>query len=364
MFYDRNPFLALQLGGFGTAGTNTGIALNSNYVFGSAGACVGVRFLAPFGGVHLHTAYFFLHAADAVGCDLACNLANYGSLVTVPGSSIRQVTTPGGTTANKWVKFDFSAFSDVLTPGAPYWGVVGNPQGATNSGYQIRGRNSAHNLLTTPFGFSIYSSTNGFTTAGPSITLPVAAIFVFSDGSVIGYPYTTALSGATTSLEHGLLISGLTEKLSINGLAFASGSSSYFSSIQVYEGSTAAGGTVWAGFNGGAAYNLTTQMSIYGVVKLPQFTFDKNTIYRVTMKNTNINSVCGYNCVEDPTTPGADALAACLGQGNFCYTIDNGAGGWTDYNDPYVGLYLPRMSLMIQDQVAVAAGGNIFCFID
>jgi hypothetical protein len=360
--YSNSILLAPIFGGDGAVGTNTGYALDSNFELGVGGDCVGIRFVAPPGGVHLHSVYLFLHAANASSLDLTCHLANYGAATARAGTSIRSVTAAGGTTASKWIKFDFSAYEDALTANETYWAVVGAAAGSGSS-YQIRTRNSSvttnSSITNASLGkmFLFYVNDAGFTTAGTAASYPCQFSLVFSDGTAIGHPYTRSPTPASNTLEKGLKFI-FDEKIICNGTIGAF--SSYNSTIQIYQESTAPGGTVWSGFNGGEAYSLPTNIksTSSGIFFPSPITFEKNTYYRMTVKSTSNNTSPTYSEVEDYETLESAALNTLLGAGSWCYTIDNGAGGWTDYNNATDGYRLARMSLILKSQVAIPAGGN------
>lgn len=357
----------VAIGGDGTSGSETGYALDSNFTLGSAGDCAGLRFVAPIGGVHVHSVYWFLHAADATGHDLVCALTGYNSASALRANTtaIRSVNAAGGTTANKWIKFDFSSYSDSLTADDIYWVVVGDAAG-NGSGYQIRTRTSSYKSLETTiinrFQY-IYTNDAGFTTNGTAATPPFLCVVVFSDGSVVGMPYTKSVGSANNSLERGLKFI-FDEKVTCSGLSMNIASANV-SSCQIYESATVPNGTVWSGFNGGSAYTIPTSSRNIGGILFPSpVTFEKNTYYRITIKSSSSHTYPGYNEVEDYATLEADALKTLLGAGSWCYTIDNGAGGWTDYNNATNGYRLARMSLILKQQevIATSGGGGVYTF--
>lgn len=355
----------IAFGGDGTAGTATGYPLDSNFTLGSAGDCVGFRFIAPLGGVHIHSVYWFLHASNATSHDLTCALTAYNSSSSSRAnpSAIRSVNSSGGTTANKWIKFDFTAYSDVLTAGEMYWVVVGDPAGSGSS-YQIRTRSSAGRTINdTVLNRYILVSTDstGYATTSTGVSVPYVCIVVFSDGSALGMPYTQSQTSTSNTLERGLKFI-FDEKITCSGLSINLISQNV-SSCQVYENATAPNGSVWSGFNGGLAYTVPTYNRNVGAILFPSpVTFEKNTYYRITIKSSSAHTYPGYNEVEDYATLESDALKTMLGAGSWCYTIDNGAGGWTDYNNATDGYWLPRMSLILQNQEVITGGGGICTF--
>jgi hypothetical protein len=366
--YSNCLFHAPTFGGDGGIGSNTGYALDSNFTLGTGGDCVGLRFQPPPGGVHLHAAYFFLHAANASSHNLICHLANYGAAATRAGTSIRSVETAGGTTANKWIKFDFSAYEDTLTANDVYWLVVGDAAGS-GSGYQLRTRSSSFytnvSSVSNSLGkmFAFHTNDAGFTTVGTSVSYPIPFVLIFSDGSVVGHPYTQSASPTSNTLERGLKFK-FDEKITCS-MMIGFFSSSH-STIQIYSSDTIPGGTVWSGFNGGVAYTLPANVKTIqsGIFFPSPVTFEKNTTYRMTVKSSSSNTNPSSEEIEDYATLESSALNTLFGgsNGSWCFTIDNGAGGWTDYNNATDGYRLSRMSLIMQSQVPITGGGGCYSF--
>jgi hypothetical protein len=355
-----------SFGGLGNGSSNTGYALDSNFTLGSAGDCVGLRFSAPVGNVHIHSVYFFIHAANATSHDLTCSLTGYNSASATRADStaIRSVTAAGGTTSSKWIKFDFSAYTDALTSGDIYWLVIGDTTGSGSS-YSIRTSTAAqisNNSSVSARFYAMYSNDAGFSTNGTSANSPCPCIIVFSDGSVFGQPYTNGVNSASSSLERGLKFI-FDEKIICGAVALYLNSTNV-STLQIYSGDTAPNGTVWSGFNSGNAYTfLTSQKSAIGFAIFPSpVTFEKNTVYRITMKASGAHTSPGYNEIEDVATLETAAALLALGGGSWCHTIDNGAGGWTDYNNATDGYRLSRMSLIMQSQVPITSGGGCYSF--
>lgn len=366
IIFNQSIGYGAAFGGDGTSGANTGYALDSNFTLGTNGDCVGMRFLAPVGGVHVHSVYWFLHAANASSHNLTCALTGYNSSAATraDGTAIRSVDVAGGTTANKWIKFDFSAYADTLTDGDIYWVVIGDATGL-GSGYQVRTRASSvininANILSRML--NMYSNDSGFTTAGSSIASTYICIIVFSNGSVVGIPYTQAVASASNTLERGLKFI-FDEKIICSGVSMNL-TSANASTLQIYSGSTAPASTVWSGFNGGSAYTMTSGQKAIGGIQFPSpVTFEKNTYYRITIKSSGAHTSPGYSEIEDYATLEADALKTMLGAGSWCYTIDNGAGGWTDYNNATDGYRLARMSLILkQQEVITSSAGGVYTF--
>ncbi len=353
--FNQSAFIGPVFGGMGTVGANTNFLLFSAYVLGVSGTAVGVRFVAPPGNVSIKYVYVFLGAVNASDLPLTCDLTPYGPSTTRPGTSYRTVTAAGGTTANKWIKFDFSAYpGDILTRGNVYWAVIGDI--VAGHGYGIRSRASSRWINNINAHLFMFTSTVGFSTNGAAVTPAYPIMIVFSDGTVFGHPYTQGTLDASSTLERGMKFS-FTEKMQASGLIIGT-TNQNISTLQIYEGASIPGSAVWSGFNGGAALALTSDEKNVGVVNFPApVTFAKNTVYRVTLMHLSANTAPGYNECEDIATPGQDAIACSLGQGSWCHTMDNGAGGWMDCNDTSM-LRLAAMGLIIVDQLAGSGGAG------
>jgi hypothetical protein len=179
---------------------------------------------------------------------------------------------------------------------------------------------------------------------------------VFSDGTVLGNPYTERVANTSNTLERGIKITGLTEQIKIAGIILTDSSSS-MSTVQILAGATAPAGAVWAGFNGGAAQTLTTAQKLASqIIRFPSVvTLEKDTAYRLTLRYAGNTGAPSYANIEDAAVPGTHATTCSFLQGRYCHTIDNGAGGWTDTTTQ-----LPGIGLLLYDQVAITAGGGIW----
>lgn len=375
--FNRNPHLAPIIGTDcdHASVTATALALDSDLVVGAspAGDCFGIRFIAPPGNVHIDDVYFFITVGDADNT-LTVYLAPEGASVSRADLTATMDSATGVTTSNsKWVKFTFDD-ADVLTPGTCYWIVIGDAAGATGSGlYQVKVRTNSY--VSAIVGlyphFKGYTSTAGFTSNGTVQDAALAALIKFSDGTVYGNPYTSYVTDTNNTLERGIKFS-FTEQISCAGITFGPQAGAYtdINTFQIHVGADqpiAGTESLFAGFNGGAAYTVTADEKQYGMLWFPAVvTFAKDTVYRATFTYGNNENGPGYNQIEDAATLSTDGVTASYCQGNICRTIDNGAGnGWTDNDDNVNGIYLPLMALIISDQVAVAGGGtNLQIMVD
>ena len=343
-YFDKTIMNSILIGGHGGNGTAALLALDNDAILGTQGNIVGFRFVGPPGNVHVHYVYFFLHAADAEGQNLTCDITAVGASTSrMAAVAIDTVDAAGGTAANKWIKFDFTgATQPVLTPNEVYWAGVYDKNGS-GDGYQIRFRSSAYytNASTSSSRLYGYTSTTGFTTTGTGVSNPHPIIIVFSNGTIWGFPYTQSVADASNTLERGIKFVP-DENIELVGVQ--SILSSAMSTFQIYQGTTAPAGTPWYGPDTLLANEKALTNHLFSqVVKLK-----KGFTYRATFKYSSASTSPGYNEVEDAATPGDHALGCALGQGLICRTIDDGAGGWTDNNSVANGIYLPRMSLIVR----------------
>jgi hypothetical protein len=360
--YYLNPYSAIHIGGGSDGGGTAGHLLDSNYAYGTGGDSTGVRLHPPKNGVHLHYAFFFLHAADSTGCDLLCELRNCNTTYPLrPGTLIRSVTAAGGTSPNKWIGFDFTAYDDALDIRNPYWLVVGNPQGATYPGYSIRNRTYSYMVNMqrggSPMGM-MFTTTAGWTANGSGPSGPWAYVFVWSDGTVSGSSIVTGSSPPSTNVERGMRIDGFTEDIEIVGLWTTTGAG--MEVFRIYEGDAAPGGALYSGFNGGSAYTRQAEeilVSGFLMFQTPVI-LRKGRLYRFVFSGASASSAPQVSNILDPDTLGAYGIAASVYQGKVCYCVNN-AGAWKDYNNTTDGMWVPRMGLIVRDQVAYPSAAEV-----
>lgn len=330
----NGPQIGLQ-----QSATKTGLALGSAYTYGSAGAAVGFRFVAPTSG-NLNSIYFFVTAILGTPGVTTVELRNCISGTTSkPGTTLHATQTVSpGTAANKWIKCTFDTPYSV-TLGVEYWIVLGDAgwtTGKTASVLYISGALMVVNRTLTP-----YTTANGFSSAGALSSNAGGIVFVFADGTITGAPYTANTAYANNNRERGLKIIGLTENLKINGVFFIA-SASDLTTLKIYKGTTAPGGTTEL------TVTLASGAKDVGAILFSPFTLLRNTIYRIVLSAGASNTTTPkYFEIEDYATGGTDLINCGLGGGTITGTQDDGAGGWTDSPGQ-----LCCMALQIVDQVA------------
>lgn len=330
--YQGNPWMLGPV----NPGSRTAYALDSAFTLGSAGKCMGVRFVAP-ATTTISYAMFFVTAAPASAHNLSVVACAYGVNGTRAGSALTNgtVSVSGGTTAGVWLKATFSTPPNI-TEGEVYWIVIGDPSGAA-SNYSVVSRASG-SAITKQISFT---SSDGFATNGTSVSTPFSGVVAFGDGSFLGNSVSaSAVNHTNNTLERGIkvlfdvdtYVYGVTNSAVI--LPPATGS------IKIYVDGEAPGGTIYSGFNAGVALPINDNASGISDILFSPCLLQGGVAYRVVYAYAANSTFPGYYAIEDYTHDQA-ALVACSLPG-ITHTIDDGAGGWTD--DPSL---IPRMSLMI-----------------
>jgi hypothetical protein len=172
---------------------------------------------------------------------------------------------------------------------------------------------------------------------------------VFSDGAAIGMPFTLAGTVPSSTVQRGLITTGFTEQLQVYGMA-ASLVVNGTPTLNVWSGSNGPAGSPQA-TGSVAVYGLTNTLG--GILLSAPYTLAKSTQYRLVMQgSTNSTIVRTIKVGTINTGSAADLMKAAPGRGAFYYTEESG-GTWA--NDDTTAL--PFVTLLVQDQVAVAAGG-------
>jgi hypothetical protein len=322
--YDLNPTKTFVLGPGAGGATRTGLALGSVYSYGVSGASISQRFIAPTSG-NLNDVYFFVSAITGTPGNITIELRNWNAASTSkPGTTLHasQTVSPG-LTANKWIKCTFATPFSVVK-GSAYHIVIGDAgwtTGNTATVLYICPNGNGQEMQTHGMG---YTSTDGFATAGTSANNRCPMVLKFADGTLYGTVVTLQVSSANNTRERGIKITGLTDDIIISGVS--SSLTPSYAGFRIYDGNTAPGGTplYQAEFS---AEGLPS-----GGFWFEPFTLRKNNVYRaVFYMSTNTTSI--YWQIEDVATGGSDFTSLTPGNGSMYYTIDNGAGGWTDSTD-------------------------------
>lgn len=349
--FDCHPYLTPAIGA-AAGGTRTAFALDTAFVLATSGKCIGIRFEAPVTDT-IDSILFFVSAAPAVAHDLSVNVCAYGA-TNKPGAALANgtVAISGGTTADKWIKAVFTSKPSVVV-GTAYWIVIGDAAGDV-SNYSILSRGTGYS--NSGRGMSIsYSSTDGFATAGTNVADPSCYVIQFTSGKCVGSPYTyVATSDASANLERGIKITPA-EDIVIYGLWASSWDNA--ANVKIYPDGQNPGGTIYSGFNGGAAFALTTSAEGVLCCNFPPCTLLGGVTYRVVSDPNGVATAPGYYSIEDDTTHSAILEAAAFpGVFAACHTEEAAGPVWTDTNSK-----APRMILLIQSLPAIDTpiAGNV-----
>lgn len=338
--------------GYGVLGTRSAYALDTNFTLGSAGKCLGVRFIAPT-TTTLTDALLFLAAAPASAHNLSVSVcAQTGATQAGAALTNGTVAVSGGTSANVWIKATFATPPSV-TEGTAYWIVVGDPSGAA-SNYSVLSQGGACGALGATTGvsgtFRAYTSSDGFATAGSAVSLPAVCCLVFQDGNYQGQPYSLTVAGdSNAAVERGWLITPDEDIV----LDFIFGNFSA-GTVKVYPAASAPGGTIYSGFNGGNAFTITASALANLCVRFPPCTLVGGSQYRLVVDPAASSQNPGYTAIEDDTTHSA-ILEACGFPGISMQHTEESGGAWVDSPSKCPRLFLGINSLPAQ---AGGAGGG------
>lgn len=320
--------------GQGFPSTKTGFALNSAYVYNSAGACLTYRFVAPVSG-YLTTIYFFVTAITGTPGVTTVELRNLFSS-TKPGSTVHATQTVSpGTVANKWITCTFSSPYSVVQ-GTPYFICFADAGWTTGNTVTIIDISGFGRLPATINTLASYTSSDGFATSTNVNQVP-ACVLKFADGTIFGNPFTSGGTAYTSNTrERGIKITGLEEDVILTGAVWQN-TSGNISGLKIYRGeSTAPGGTA------DLTLSFVAGVGGSGEVKFAPFTLLKNTVYRVVLTFSAGATSPQYVSIEDYATIGADLLNAGIASGGVIGTIDSGSGAWTEAGDTF-----PAMALIL-----------------
>lgn len=332
-----------------TSGSNASFALDSAYTHLTSGDAVAMRVVSPYAG-EIQRVYFFVHSTAGTRGSIAmrCTIYNEGSNTARPGSTSRATTTtltyPGSDLA--WGYFDF---------GTPYstdknevvWILIENVAASPTVDYPTI-RTSASGGLPVLNQFYSYTSTTGFSTNGTAaIKMPMVVRFGASD-YFFGNPVTQyGTKFASNTLRRGMKFTAAAPA-TIGGVMMLA--ASQYSGFELYAGSTAPGGSAVVSVALDSTADATTLDAI-GAAYFDDYNLTVGQTYRAvfTMGSSN-TSPAGFQ-VEDHAAHSTAMNAILLADNNAIGTIDDGAGGWTDYED-----FMPAMALIVTGYQTSSSG--------
>lgn len=340
-----------RFGMFNTAaGTQTTVALNSTYTFGSAGAASGGRWRLPVAKT-LNNLYFYVVSYTGTAANvssLLVELRNDSS--NAPGSTVHANQTKDPASATGWI--NCSGLSYAASADTTYWlSVAEDSYNGTDSATVLTRMSNVAEGIDGLYNYSRFGATdtaNGWsTTTMRANTMSMVA--TFSDGTSIGDPFSAAGTAANNTERRGFYIGGFTETIKILGMIPGAGSNN-ISALELYDSVTAPGGSVLATGN---TQTLGTTHLVSGFLFETPPTAAKATVYRLVF-TYSAAATSSPRKITIGTGADANLRAAMLGGGNFYWAQANGTTNWN--NDDNTGF--PQADMILVDQVEVAASGG------
>lgn len=322
-------------------------ALDSAYVAGTGGDAVASK-VFMMETLTLTNIYFNI-VSPYTG--IAANVTNIDweirtgtvSAPTTTGGGLVATGTIDPASAVGWI--NISGLSQSLTAGTIYFIIIGDANGngtdyATALRYFTYG--GIDGTLQYALAMTVHTA-NGFITTTP-IARGGPIVLVFSDGTVSGIPFATAVLPTSGTNRKGLRLDGLTEQLKVFG--WVSEEAGGISGIELIAGDTVPGGSTIAS----STWTITnsTNVKAGAVFATPQ-TLAKATPYRCVMTFGSAGNM--PRKVQIGTGVDANLRAAMLGGGSWYYAEANGTTDWA--NDD-VNAW-PNMGVWIEDQVEIVS---------
>lgn len=348
-FSGQQRYTYVSIPGFyatSTALSQSTLALDSNYVAGTSGDAISVRFVLPATKT-FDSIYFFITAYTGTAAnvnDISLEIREDAASGLPNTSATVDTDTVDPASATGWIVKQF-ATPQSLTGGTTYHAIVGDADGSGTDYATVLARVA---MMQTPAGNTNAVLWNGSTTANgfiaaSSLNLPSSICLKFSDNSILGNPFSTAETPASATLAKGLLISGLTEQLKLFGVLSSSTNANY-SQVDVFAGTALSDSTPFA--TADKAVLSPTVTTPNGFLFPSVVTLAKSTQYRIVFRYSgSTNTPVKYNIGT-----GADATlkSAMFGGGSWYWTIDSAGPVWVDDDDAW-----PNMVMLVEDQVAV-----------
>jgi len=323
-------------------------ALSNTYTYNSAGNVGGgrLRFLTA---KTINNLYFHITAYTGTAAnvnDIDVELRNDSS--NKPGATTHISTTKDPASATGWI--NVSGLSFAASADTSYWVSIGDADGSgTDFATILLGLSTGLGTGDVLIGDKQRAdSTNGWSTTTLRTTGGGAFVLTFSDNTSFGMPFSSVANSTSSTNRRGLLMNSLTETVKLLGMTCGNGSAN-LSGVELWSGAGGPSGSADAtGTHELFALGASTNVGFFFAT--PQ-TLAKATQYRIV-----------YTYSASATTPrkqsigtGADSnlKAAMQGGGSWYWTEANGTTDWS--NDDTSSW--PQVAVVIEDQIAVAAGG-------
>src|SRR3990172_13012406 len=329
------------------------LALSSAYTFNSAGAGMGQRVMGL--GKTLAKIYFYLTASAGTAVnvnDINFELRNATATTVLPSTTLHtsgSMDPNGDATFIGWHQINPADFA--MVAGTYYWFIIADADGDVTDFATVLtalGDTSFTDMMRQLY--SSWTTANGFI-ADAIVSSAYAHVIEYTDGTVSGRGLGTSAAPSSTTNRKGLRVDAFTEQIKIYGAQFSSGAST-LAGFEVYlDDGTVPGGTTQASSTsilftrtgGRVGAYLTSPYTIPKATALRfVFTFSAGAIAPQALQVGNAN---GHGTILN---------AARFGGAGWYYAEANGTTDWT--ND--VTTSVPQMQLLLDDQVAIAAGGG------
>lgn len=358
--FNREDLFPLKLLLASVIGTVTTIALDSNYVAGTGGDAIGVRYLAPIAktinSVYFHISSYTGTAANVNDINLELRPESSAGASTPNTGSLTESKTKDPASATGWIAS--TGWTSVISALSRVFFIVGDADG-TGVDFATVTRSAAmydtFDDLQQGARFLVASTTGGWA-SGNSVNTAVAMKMVlgFADGTAFGDPLTANTAPASDTNRRGVRItsSAILDDIKIFGIEWSGNSSANLSGIEIYNNANNPGTSpdhtstdlLFIGGNGkqgcmtsgGTPYTLTT-----------------GTAYRIVTTYSGATTT-GPQRMDIGTGEDATLRKAMAGRGEIYFTRANGTSDWS--ND-LVGS-MPTIGLLINGQVPPPAGSG------
>lgn len=330
--------------------TQSGVGLDSNYVYATSGDAIGSRFnlaaAETLDQVYFNVTGYTGTAANVTSLDLELRNNTSG---TGPGTTLHESKTINPGSGTGWLKSTGWTFS--FSADTPYWLVLGDANGnttdfatvlrSTNAFASGRDWRSMAAQVTHP------STTWSISNQPPSLVL------VFASGRVFGQPITASATTANNTNRRGWRLVAPAAFKVLGMVGIGSTALTTITGIELWEGSAGPSGTPTATGTLEVIGNSLSSVAGVGYLFAEAPTLTPAQSYR-----------CVFAYAASASTPsklsigtGADATlrSALLGGGQWYFAGANGTTDWS--NDDQNGI--PSVDLLIEDFVASAGGGVV-----
>jgi hypothetical protein len=346
---DVFPFQILRDAALGSVGT---LALNNNYVAGTSGNALSVRYLCPPGGKTINNVYFYISsftgtAANVDDLNLELRPEASAGAASPDTATLTESKTYNPSSTTGWNKV--TGWTSVLSALARVYFIVGDADGGATDFATIATRLAFMDVTSGSQHLCRWLSvtTTGGFASGNSVAGSVVGnmVLTFSDSTVFGNPITGGTAPASDTNRRGLVIttSGLVANVPIFGAVWTVASASI------------SGLEIWTGSNGpsGTASNVSTDI-LYGAAANRLGCLTSGGTPYTLLAGTQYRIVATYS---GAVTSGPQRLDIGTGaDGNLYYARANATTDWS--NDLISSL--PAMGLLVDGQIAAPPVAVLF----